>query len=117
MFDCENYSSSKSDCDSWPPSNLYDSPTKPEQDLSSRPSVPIIEDWVSNSEEDDMPQAPILVAHPIPLRSNPYQKAPGELRKLVLSAKYAPVNYSKFPLHKVSTAAPTQSVLTTAART
>nr|GFB37635.1 hypothetical protein [Tanacetum cinerariifolium] len=56
MFDCENYSSSKSDCDSWPPSNLYDSPTKPEQDLSSRPSAPIIEDWVSNYEEDDMPQ-------------------------------------------------------------
>nr|GEU76370.1 retrovirus-related Pol polyprotein from transposon TNT 1-94 [Tanacetum cinerariifolium] len=32
------------------------SPTKPEQDLSSRPSAPIIEDWVSDSEEDDMPQ-------------------------------------------------------------
>nr|GFA17749.1 ribonuclease H-like domain-containing protein [Tanacetum cinerariifolium] len=24
MFDCDNYYSSKSDCDSWPPSNLYD---------------------------------------------------------------------------------------------
>nr|GEV14966.1 Gag-Pol polyprotein [Tanacetum cinerariifolium] len=24
MFDCENYYSSESDCDSWPPSNLYD---------------------------------------------------------------------------------------------
>nr|GEU65355.1 hypothetical protein [Tanacetum cinerariifolium] len=24
MFDCENYYSSKSDCDTWPPSNLYD---------------------------------------------------------------------------------------------
>nr|GFB76802.1 hypothetical protein [Tanacetum cinerariifolium] len=45
MFDCENYYSSESDCDSWPPSNLYD-----------RPSAPIIEDWVSNIEEDDMPQ-------------------------------------------------------------
>nr|GEY99501.1 hypothetical protein [Tanacetum cinerariifolium] len=32
------------------------SPTKPEQDLSSRPSAPIIEDWVSDSEEDDIPQ-------------------------------------------------------------
>nr|GFC56361.1 hypothetical protein [Tanacetum cinerariifolium] len=31
-------------------------PTKPEQDLSSRPSAPIIEDWVSDSEDDDMPQ-------------------------------------------------------------
>nr|GEY26592.1 hypothetical protein [Tanacetum cinerariifolium] len=100
MFDCDNYYSSKSDCDNWSPSNLYDrfvpsggyhavplsvtgtfmppkpdlvfhtppsdenehlafnvqlSPTKPEQDLSSRPSAPIIEDWVSDSEEDDIP--------------------------------------------------------------
>nr|GFC10744.1 hypothetical protein [Tanacetum cinerariifolium] len=99
MFDCDNYYTSESDCDSWPPSNLYDrfvpsgryhavpppvtgtfmppkpdlvfhtppsdenehiafniqiSPTKPEQDQSSRPSAPIIEDWVSESEEDDM---------------------------------------------------------------
>nr|GEW53414.1 hypothetical protein [Tanacetum cinerariifolium] len=35
--------------------NVQLSPTKPEQDLSSRPSAPIIEDWVSDSEEDDMP--------------------------------------------------------------
>nr|GFB62363.1 ribonuclease H-like domain-containing protein [Tanacetum cinerariifolium] len=100
MFDCDNYYSSESDCDNWPPSNLYDrfvlsggyhavpplvtgtfilpkpdlmfhtppfdenehltfnvqlSPTKPKQDLSSRPSAPIIEDWVSDSEEDTMP--------------------------------------------------------------
>nr|GEY73810.1 hypothetical protein [Tanacetum cinerariifolium] len=101
MFDCDNYYSSESDSDSWPPSNLYDrfvpsggyyavpppvagtfmppkpdlvfysppsdenehftfnvqlSPTNLEQDLSSRPSAPIIEDWVSDSEEDHMPQ-------------------------------------------------------------
>nr|GFC25424.1 hypothetical protein [Tanacetum cinerariifolium] len=36
--------------------NVQLSPTKPKQDLSSRPSAPIIEDWVSDSEEDDMPQ-------------------------------------------------------------
>nr|GFC18876.1 hypothetical protein [Tanacetum cinerariifolium] len=61
------------DNDSWPPSNMYDrfvpsggyhavppllSPTKPEQDLSFRPSAPIIEDWVSDSEEDEMLQVP-----------------------------------------------------------
>nr|GEY56773.1 ribonuclease H-like domain-containing protein [Tanacetum cinerariifolium] len=34
--------------------NVQISPTKPKQDLSSRPSAPIIEDWVSDSEEDDM---------------------------------------------------------------
>nr|GFB00960.1 hypothetical protein [Tanacetum cinerariifolium] len=89
MFDCDNYYSSKSNNDSWPPNNLYDrfvpsggyhdvpppmtgtfmppkldlvfhtppsdenehlafnvqlSPTKPDQDLPSRPSAPIIED-------------------------------------------------------------------------
>nr|GFC10846.1 hypothetical protein [Tanacetum cinerariifolium] len=67
--------------------NVQLSPTKPEQDLSSRPSALIIEDWVSDSEEVDMPQ-------------------------------YAPMNHSKFPLHKVSAAAPSKSqpVLTTAAR-
>nr|GEZ42304.1 hypothetical protein [Tanacetum cinerariifolium] len=141
MFDCENYYSSKSDNDSWPPSNLYDrfvpsggyhavsppvsgtfmppkpdlvfhtppsdenehlafnvhlSLTKPEQDLSFRPSAPINEDWVSDSEEDDMPQVtkdvpsftqspelvksprhsgllsppPMSVAPPVPLRTH-----------------------------------------------
>nr|GFB89115.1 hypothetical protein [Tanacetum cinerariifolium] len=52
----EKEKKSDSDNDSWPPSNLYDSPTKPEQDLPSRPSAPIIKDWVSDSKEDDMPQ-------------------------------------------------------------
>nr|GEZ16847.1 hypothetical protein [Tanacetum cinerariifolium] len=36
--------------------NVQLNPTKPEQDLSSRPSAPIIKDWVFDSEEDDMPQ-------------------------------------------------------------
>nr|GFB60303.1 hypothetical protein [Tanacetum cinerariifolium] len=101
MFDCDNYYSSESDNDIWPPSNLYDrfvpsggyhavpppmtgtfmppkpdlvfhtphsdenehlafnvqlSLTKSDQDLPFRPSAPIIEDWVSDSEEDAMPQ-------------------------------------------------------------
>nr|GEW97381.1 ribonuclease H-like domain-containing protein [Tanacetum cinerariifolium] len=76
------------------------SPTKPKQDLSSRPSAPIIEDWVFDSEEDDMPQiskdvpsfaqspelvkslrhsgqllqAPILVAPTVLLRSTSHSK-------------------------------------------
>nr|GFC70623.1 hypothetical protein [Tanacetum cinerariifolium] len=100
MFDCDNYYSSESDNDSWPPTNLYDrfvpsdlvfhtppsdenehlafnvqlSPTKPEQDLPSRPSAPIIEDWVSDSEEEDMPQSksPLrrpFIRHPSPTPS------------------------------------------------
>nr|GEY15252.1 retrovirus-related Pol polyprotein from transposon TNT 1-94 [Tanacetum cinerariifolium] len=81
MFDCDNHYSSESDCESWPPSNLYDrfqpsgryhvvppsytrtfmlSPPKPEQDLShtSRPSAPIIKECVSDSEEESKPKAP-----------------------------------------------------------
>nr|GEY77331.1 ribonuclease H-like domain-containing protein [Tanacetum cinerariifolium] len=158
MFHCDNYYSFKSDCDNWPPSNLYDrfvpsggyhvvpppvtgtfmppkpdlvfhtppfdenehiafnvqiSPTKHEQDLSSRPSAPIIEDWVSNSEEDNLPQvskdvpsfaqsselvksprhsgqlfqAPILVAPTVPLRSNPHSKGSRRTKKACFVGK------------------------------
>nr|GEY24974.1 hypothetical protein [Tanacetum cinerariifolium] len=130
MFDCDNY------------------PTKPEQDLSSRPSALIIEDWISDSEEDDIPQAPILVAPSVPLISNPQSKGSKKTKKTCFVCKsvdhlikdcdfhasklaqrthasrdihkqYALVNHSKFPLHKVSAAAPpkSQSILTTADRT
>nr|GFA46656.1 hypothetical protein [Tanacetum cinerariifolium] len=77
MFDCNDYLSSRSD-ERLPPSPIYDrpdlvfdkvpndvetdhpvfnvklSPTKPDQDLSPihRPSAPIIEDWVSDSEDE-----------------------------------------------------------------
>nr|GEX65257.1 ribonuclease H-like domain-containing protein [Tanacetum cinerariifolium] len=69
--------------------DLNMNPTKPEQDLSSRPSAPIIEDWVFDSEEDDMPQ----LAH--------RTYASRDIHK-----QYALVNHSKFPLHNVSVAAP-----------
>nr|GEV20273.1 hypothetical protein [Tanacetum cinerariifolium] len=40
--------------------NVQLSPTKPEQDLShtTRPSAPIIEDWVSDSEDESETKAP-----------------------------------------------------------
>nr|GEV15266.1 hypothetical protein [Tanacetum cinerariifolium] len=189
MFDCENYYSSESDNDSWPPSNLYDRfvpsggyhavpppmtgtfmPPKP--DLV--PSAPIIEDWVSNSEEKDMPQVakdvpsfghspelvksprhsglipppPMLVAPPVLLSTHsPLKGLRGtkktcfvfksethlikdcdfHARKLAqksyasrdIHKHHAPMNHSKFLLHKVSAAAPSKSqpVLTTAAKT
>nr|GEX24236.1 putative ribonuclease H-like domain-containing protein [Tanacetum cinerariifolium] len=170
IFDCDNYYSSNSDNDSWPPSNLYDrfipsggyhavpplmtgtfmppkpdlvfhtppsdenehlafnvqlSPTKPEQDLPSRPIDP-----------------------PVPLRTHSPSKGLRRTKKTCFVCKsethlikdcdfharklaqksyasrdihkhHAPMNHSKFPLHKVSAAAPSksQTVLTAAART
>nr|GEZ30722.1 putative ribonuclease H-like domain-containing protein [Tanacetum cinerariifolium] len=96
--------------------NVQLSPTKPEQDLSARPSAPVIEDWVSDSEEDDMPQ----VSKDVPS----FAQSPGKLAQRTYASRdihkqYAPVNHSKFPLHKVSATTPSQSqsVLTTADRT
>nr|GEZ82181.1 hypothetical protein [Tanacetum cinerariifolium] len=124
--------------------NVQLSPTKPEQDLSSRLSAPIIEDWVSDSEEDDMPQvtkdvsssaqSPELVRSPRHygfLSPPPMPVVPPDCdfhaRKLAhksyasrdIHKHHAPMNHSKFPLHKVSVATPSKSqpVLTTAART
>nr|GFA63138.1 hypothetical protein [Tanacetum cinerariifolium] len=116
MFDCDNYYSSDSDNDSWPPCNLYDrfvlsggyhtvpppmtgtfmppkpdlvfhtppsdenehlafnvhlSPTKPEQDLPSRPSAPIIEspELVKSPRHSGLiSPPPMSVAPPVPLR-------------------------------------------------
>nr|GEY15293.1 ribonuclease H-like domain-containing protein [Tanacetum cinerariifolium] len=89
------------------------SPTKPEQDLSSRPSAPIIEDWVSDSEEDNMPQvskdvpsfaqfselvksprhsdqlfqAPIPVTPNVPLRSKPHSEGSRRTKKACFVCK------------------------------
>nr|GFA63959.1 ribonuclease H-like domain-containing protein [Tanacetum cinerariifolium] len=108
------------------------SPTKPEQDLSSSPSAPIIEDWVSDSEEDDIPQVSKDVPsfaqttelvnslrHSDQLFLAPILLAQRTYASRDIHKQYAPVNHSKFPLHKVPAAAPpkSQSVLTTAART
>nr|GFA95448.1 hypothetical protein [Tanacetum cinerariifolium] len=124
MFDCENYYSSESDNDSWPPSNLYDR----HSGLLSHP--------------------PMSVAPLVPLRTNSPSKGlrrtketffvcksethfikdcDFHARKLAqksyasrdIHKQYAPMNHYKFPLHKVSAAAPSKSqpVLTTAART
>nr|GEZ79398.1 hypothetical protein [Tanacetum cinerariifolium] len=99
MSDCDN---SKSRSDSCPPSNLYD-----------RPSAPIIEDWVSNSEEDDIPQVskdvPSFAQSPELVKSFRHS---GQLCKtpiLDIHKQYAHVNHSKFPLHKVPDAAPPKS--------
>nr|GEX56498.1 putative ribonuclease H-like domain-containing protein [Tanacetum cinerariifolium] len=120
-----------------------DTTEKERYDLNMKSSAPIIEDWVSDSEEDNMPQFLLL-----PLRSNSHSKGSRRHKKACVVCKsmdrlirdcdfharklayrtyasrdihkqFAPVNHSKFPLHKVTTAAPpqSQSVLTIADRT
>nr|GEY84616.1 hypothetical protein [Tanacetum cinerariifolium] len=102
-----------SDENEHPAFNVKIRPTKPEQDLLSRPSAPIIEDWVSDSEEDNMPQ----VSKDVP--SFAQKLAHRTYASRDIHKQYASVNHSKFPLHKVTTVAPpqSQSVQTTAART
>nr|GEX61276.1 reverse transcriptase domain-containing protein [Tanacetum cinerariifolium] len=184
MFDCDNYYSSESDCDSWPPSNLYDRfvpsggyhavpPPVTGTFMSPKPDLvfhtpPFDENehldfniskddpsFAQTSEHVKSPrhsgqlfQAPILVAPSVPIRSNPHSKGSKKTKKACFVCKsedhlikdcnfharklahrpyalrdihkqYAPVNHSKFPLHKVPNAAPSksQSLLTKAART
>nr|GEV90526.1 hypothetical protein [Tanacetum cinerariifolium] len=87
MFDCDDYFSSESDYESFPPSSLYDrlqpsggyhalSPSKPAQDLShtNRPTPPIIEDWVSDSKDESKTKAPQIV--PSFLQSSEQVKTP-----------------------------------------
>nr|GFA82038.1 hypothetical protein [Tanacetum cinerariifolium] len=179
MFDCENYYSSESDNDSWPPSNLYDrfvpsggyhaipppmtrtfmppkpelvfhtppsdenehitfnvqlSPTKPEHDLPSRPSTPSLR--IRHSSLISPP--PMSVAPHVPLRTHLPSKGLRRTKKTCFVCKseaylikdcdfhtrkfaqksyasrdihkhHSPMNHSKFPLHKVSAAAPSQS--------
>nr|GEZ86879.1 hypothetical protein [Tanacetum cinerariifolium] len=71
--------------------NVQLSPTKPEQDLSSRPSAPIIENWSpelvkSPRHSSQLSQAPILVAHTVPLRSTSHSKAPHKSQPVLTTA-------------------------------
>nr|GEU77384.1 putative ribonuclease H-like domain-containing protein [Tanacetum cinerariifolium] len=115
-------------------------PTKTEQALSPspRPSAPIIEDWISDSEEENQPQATILVTPTILISSKPHYKGTRKNKKACFVCKsmdylikdcdfhvrkldhrtyasrdthkqYAPVTHSKSYMHKVPTATPLQS--------
>nr|GEV66732.1 hypothetical protein [Tanacetum cinerariifolium] len=110
------------------------SPTKPEQDLShtTRPSAPIIEDWVSHSEEESKTKA--LQFAPSFAQSSEHVKTPRhsmqQIETTILAATsvpaspksnssgkrrnrkacfYAPLTHSKPQTHRVPTAVFTQS--------
>nr|GEX27388.1 ribonuclease H-like domain-containing protein [Tanacetum cinerariifolium] len=106
MFDCDNYYSSESDSESWPPSNLYDrfqpssgyhlSPTKPVQDLSPtpRPSAPIIEDWLSDfKNESDLKTQQFV---PSFAQSSKHVKSPShtdqQLKTTILASTLVPAS-------------------------
>nr|GEZ91988.1 ribonuclease H-like domain-containing protein [Tanacetum cinerariifolium] len=125
--------------------NVQLSPTKTEQDLSSRPSSPKL--VKSPRHSGQLCQAHIPVALSVQLRSNPHSKGSRKTKKACfvcksvdhlikdcdfhtrklaqrtyasrdIHKKYALVNHFKFPLHKVSAAAPPKSqTLIEAART
>nr|GFB12958.1 hypothetical protein [Tanacetum cinerariifolium] len=80
--------------------NVQLSQSKHEQDLPSTFSAPIVEDWVSDSEEEDIPQ----VTKDVPSLAQTHE--------LVKSPRHnAQMKYSRIPLHKVS------ARVTTTART
>nr|GFC73206.1 hypothetical protein [Tanacetum cinerariifolium] len=184
MFDCDNYYSSESDNDSWPPSNLYDRfvpsggyhavpppvsgtfmPPKPDLVFHTPPSdenehlaFNVTKDVPSFAQSPKLVKSPrhsgllspppMSVAPPVPLRAHSPSKGLRRTKKTCfvwksethlikdydfharkldqksyasrgIHKQYALMNQSKFPLHKVSAAAPSKSqpVPTTAAKT
>nr|GFA47080.1 putative ribonuclease H-like domain-containing protein [Tanacetum cinerariifolium] len=184
IFDCNNYYSSKSDNDSWPPSNLYDRfipsggyhavpppmsgtfmPPKPDLVFHTPPSdenehlaFNVNKDVPSFAQSPKLVKSlrhsgllsppPMSIAPPVPLRTHSPSKGLRKTKKTCFVCKsethlikycdfyarklaqksyaprdihkqYAPMNHSKFHLHKVSAAAPSKSqpMLITAART
>nr|GFB30841.1 hypothetical protein [Tanacetum cinerariifolium] len=152
MFDFDNYYSSESDNDSWPPSNLYDRfvpssryhvvpplmsgtfmPPKPDL-VFHTPPYDENEHLAFNAFWFDIPP-PMSVAPPVLLRTHSPSKGLRRTKKTCFVCKsethlikdcdfharklaqksyasrdidkhHAPMNHSKFPLHKLSAAAP-----------
>nr|GFC17837.1 hypothetical protein [Tanacetum cinerariifolium] len=143
MFDCDNYYSSKSDNDSWSPSNLYDKfvpsggyhAVPPPMTGTFMPPKPdlvtsIIEDWVSDSKEEDIPQVttdvpslaqspelvktsrysglfsppPMSVAPPVPLRPHSPSKGLRRSKKTYFVCKISAARVNAAKLSAVSAA-------------
>nr|GEX87212.1 retrovirus-related Pol polyprotein from transposon TNT 1-94 [Tanacetum cinerariifolium] len=125
MFDCDNYYSSKSKCESWPPSNLYDRfqpsggyhvvpppytgtfmPPKPDLVFNTAPTTVQTDHLAFNPIKTTSQIATSVLASP---ESNSSGKE--EIGKLVLGhhKQYAPLTHSKPQKHKVPTAVLTQS--------
>nr|GFA43898.1 putative ribonuclease H-like domain-containing protein [Tanacetum cinerariifolium] len=109
-------SNSSSDCE------VFDS----EEDAKDVPSFAQSPELVKSPRHSGLlSQPPMSVAPPVPLQTHSPSKGSRRNKKScfvmqkVIHKQYPPMNHSKFPLHKVSAAAPSKSqpVLTTTART
>nr|GEZ11825.1 ribonuclease H-like domain-containing protein [Tanacetum cinerariifolium] len=107
MFDCHNYYSSESDNDSWPPSNLYDRFVPSDLVFHTPPSA-----------ENEHLAFNVQVTKDVPSFAQSPELVKSPRHSGLIPPSYALMNHSKFPVHIVSTAAPSKSqpVLTTAAR-
>nr|GEV75679.1 hypothetical protein [Tanacetum cinerariifolium] len=130
MFDCDTYYSSKSDCEPWPPSNLYDRfqpsggyhvvpplytgtfmPPKPDLVFNNAP-IPVETDHLAFNPIESTFQVATFV--PASLTSNSSGKK--DIGKLVLNyatrglyKQYVPLTHAKPQKLRVSTAVLTQS--------
>nr|GEV63666.1 copia protein [Tanacetum cinerariifolium] len=80
MFNYDEMFTSETD-ESLPASPIYDSPTKPDKELSHRPPAPIIEDWVSDSEDDS--EAELLQNAPRFVQPTKQVKTPTPSKKTI----------------------------------
>nr|GEU73307.1 hypothetical protein [Tanacetum cinerariifolium] len=95
MFDCDNYYSPESDCDGWPPSNLYDR-FVPSDGYHAVPP-PVSKDVPSFAQSSELVNAPrhsgqlfqarIPVAPTVPLRSKPHSKGSRRTKKACFVCK------------------------------
>nr|GFC03024.1 hypothetical protein [Tanacetum cinerariifolium] len=114
MFDCDNYYSSESDNNSGPPSNLYDrhSSLISPPPMSVAPSVPLRTYSPSKGLRRTKKTCFVYKSETHLIKDCDFHA-----RKLAqksyasrdINKHHAPMNHSKFPLHKVSAAAPSKS--------
>nr|GFA70287.1 ribonuclease H-like domain-containing protein [Tanacetum cinerariifolium] len=97
MFDCDNYYSFESNCDSWPPSNLYDRfvpsggyhAVPPPVTGTFMPPKPYLVFHTPPSDENEHLafNVPIPVAPTVPLRSKPHSKGSERTKKACFVCK------------------------------
>nr|GFB12825.1 hypothetical protein [Tanacetum cinerariifolium] len=89
MFDYDDYFTSESD-DSLPPSPIYD-----RHQSGDGPSAPIIEDWVSNSEDESKTKIPQNVPSFVQPTEQPFQSLQAMATAVITKSKLVPINAAR----------------------